>query len=92
MELVAEIRGGSLDADALLGDLHMRLLNAAETVADIGSGDAPAAEVWNQLEQRLRSTPNAYDPRRLLGQDHLLLLGEVCQLSDERKFRWGIHA
>lgn len=89
---VAEIRGSSVDADALLGDLHMRLLNTAETVTDIVVGDAPAAEVWSELEQRLRSTPQAFDPRRLLGQDHLLLLGEVCQLSDECKFWWGLHA
>jgi len=85
-------RDASLDADALLGDLDMRLLNAAETIADTVRSDAPEAEVWSRLEERLTSAPNAYDPRAVLSQDHLLLLGEVCQLSDECKFRWGIHA
>lgn len=90
---MAELRGGSLyDVDAMVADLHLRLLTAAEAVADVVSAAAPAAEVWNQLEQRLGANAAAYDPRRLLGQDHLLLLGEVCQLSDECKYRWGVRA
>ena len=90
---VAEVRTGSLyDVDALVADLHFRLLNAAEAVADVFATNAPAAAVWNHLEQRLSANPNAYDPRSVLSQDHLLLLGEICQLSDECRFRWGIDA
>lgn len=90
---MAELRGGSLyDIDGLVADLHLRLLTAAEAVAEAVSGNAPAAQVFNQLEGRLSANPAAYDPNRVLGQDHLLLLGEVCQLSDECKYRWGVRA
>jgi hypothetical protein len=89
---VAEIRGASLiDVDAMLDDLHLRLLDAAETVAETVTASAPAAAIWNELGQRLSANPSAYDPRSMLAQDHVLLLGEVCQLSDECKFWWGAH-
>lgn len=54
---VAEERGRSLfDVDALLADLEMRLLNVAETVADVVDTPAPAPPVWDELERRLGST------------------------------------
>lgn len=90
---VAELRGRSLyDVEAVMGDLHLRILDAAESVAETVQIERPAAEVWNQLGLRLSANPSAYDPRGVLSQDHLLLLGEVCQLSDECKFRWGVNA
>jgi hypothetical protein len=90
---VAEERGRSLfDVDALLADLHLRLLNEAESVAEIVDTPAPAPAVWDELGRRLGSNPTLYDPRGLLRRDQLLLLGEVCQLSDECKYRWGIRA
>lgn len=90
---VAEVRGRSLyDVEAVLGDLHMRILDAAESVGEAVQVEPPAAAVWNQLGQRLSANANAYDPRGVLGQDHLLLIGEVCQLSDECRFRWGVRA
>lgn len=88
---IAEARSGSLfDIDALIADLHTRLLTAAEAVAGTVTTEPPGPHVWNQLEARLSANPASYDPRRLLGQDHLLLLGEVCQLTDECRFRWGV--
>jgi hypothetical protein len=90
---VAEERGRSLfDVDAMLADLHLRVLNVAETVADVVTGATPAPAVWDELERRLGDNPALYDPQRLLRRDQLLLLGEVCQLSDECKFRWGVRA
>jgi hypothetical protein len=90
---VAEERGRSLfDVDTMLGDLQMRLLNVAETVAEVVSDARPAPAVWNELEARLGANPSLYDPQRLLRRDQLLLLGELCQLSDECKYRWGIRA
>jgi len=90
---VAEERGRSLfDVDALLADLHLRLLNEAESVADVMDAPTPAPAVWDELGRRLGGNPPLYDPQRLLRRDQLLLLGEVCQLSDECKFRWGLRA
>jgi len=48
--------------------------------------------LWNELERRFGDNPALYDPQRLLRRDQLLLLGQVCQLSDECKFRWGVRA
>jgi hypothetical protein len=86
---VAEVRGRSLfDVDAILDDLHLRLQNVADSVAEATATDPPAAVVWSELEQRLSASPASYDPHSVLSQDHLLLLGEVCQLSDECNFQW----
>jgi hypothetical protein len=76
----------------MLADLHLRLEYVAEAVAGAASTTPPAAEIWNELEGRLSANPGAYDPHGILSQDHLLLLGEVCQLSGECKFWWGVHA
>ena len=89
----AEARGASLyDAEVLIADLHLRLQSVADSVAETVSSATPAAEIWDRLEGRLSTNPAAYDPSRLFGQDHILLLGEICQLSDECKFRWGVGA
>ncbi len=90
---IAEVRGRSLlDVEPVLTDLQLRLQNAADSVAEASSADPPAAEIWSQLEQRLAVNPAAYDPHSVLFQDHLLLLGHVCQLSDECRFWWGARA
>lgn len=90
---VAEVRAGSLyDVEPLIGDLRMRLTNVAQTIEETNAGDPPGPAIFGRLEERLSSSPASYDPRRVLGQDPLLLLGEICQLSDECKFGWGLHA
>jgi hypothetical protein len=90
---VAEERGRRLfDVDAMLADLELRLLNVAETVAEVVDVAAPAPAVWDELERRLGANPQLYDPGHLLRRDQLLLLGQVCQLSDECKYRWSVRA
>lgn len=90
---IAEVRAGTLyDPDQVISDLHMRLENLAQTIEEANTTDPPAPAIFAQLEERLSATPAAYDPRRLLVQDPLLLLGQICQLSDECKFEWGINA
>ena len=90
---LAEVRGRSLlDVEALLADLHLRLQNAADSVADAATATPRAPAIWDELERRFSANPSAYDPHGVLSQDHLLLLGEVCNLSDECKFWWGNRA
>jgi hypothetical protein len=90
---MAELRAGSrYHVEGMVADLHYRLENVAQAVAGAVIADEPAPVVWDRLEERLATNAAAYDPHALLGRDHLLLLGEVCQLSDECKYRWGISA
>jgi hypothetical protein len=90
---IAEVRAGTLyDPEQIIADLHMRLENVAQTVEEANTSDPPAPAIFARLEERMHATPAAYDPRNLLGQDPLLLLGQICQLSDECRIEWGAHA
>jgi hypothetical protein len=90
---IAEVRVGTLyDPEQIIADLHIRLENVAQTVEEANTSDPPAPAIFARLEERLHATPAAYDPQRLLGQDPILLLGQICQLSDECRFEWGAHA
>ncbi|MDQ6878390.1 MAG: DUF4297 domain-containing protein [Candidatus Dormibacteraeota bacterium] len=83
-----EFRASSLlDVDRLLADLEFRLLSVAKTAAATTQGVSPA--IWAAIETRLIAQPGDHDPRRILSQEPLLLLGAICQYSDECKFAWS---
>jgi hypothetical protein len=87
---ILEFRASSvLSVDDLLADLEFRLLAVARTSVAIASETPPAPAVWRAIEERLESQPNQHDPRQILRQEPLLLMGAICQYSDECKFRWG---
>ncbi|MDP9224962.1 MAG: hypothetical protein M3P18_14180, partial [Actinomycetota bacterium] len=75
-----------LDVDSLLADLEFRLLSVATTAAATAAGASPT--IWSAIETRLHTHPAHHDPRRILSQEPLLLMGAICQYSDECKFPW----
>lgn len=86
-----EFRASNLvDVNGLLADLEFRLLSVATTAAATIQGKSPA--IWTAIETRLMAHPADHDPRRILSQEPLLLLGAICQYSDECKFPWSSNA
>lgn len=86
---VAAYRASTLfDTGAVLDDLDTRLLDLARTVAEqVGSSDK-ATEIWGRLHERTHQNPSALDRRGALDADAILLLGQICDLSDRCLFRW----
>lgn len=78
--------------DDQLEDLNNRLLTVAEAVTAGINTDRAANAIWLALLAQLMATPAACDPLHLLAQDSMLLAGQVCQLSDECRFEWGVSA
>jgi hypothetical protein len=86
---LAEFRASSLNnVDNLLADLEFRLLSVAETSIALVTATPPAPAIWRAIEDRLEARPQEHDPRQILSQEPLLLMGAICQYSDECKFRW----
>jgi hypothetical protein len=77
-----------LNVDDFLADLEFRLLSVAQTSAATATATPPAPVVWQAIERRLEAQPNQHDPRQILRQEPLLLMGAICQYSDECKFGW----
>lgn len=85
----ATFRGSKLfDTGAVMDDLDKRLLDLATTVAQEVGADVSADAVWARLHERTHQNPSAFDRRKALGEDPLLLLGEICELSDRCLFGW----
>jgi hypothetical protein len=86
-----ELRSRNLrpDLDAKLADLRERLKTAADVSLSLkGKGTNPAAEVFSDLLERLGARPQTFDPGSLYHQDAALLIGGVCDLSDQCVVAW----
>jgi hypothetical protein len=78
------------DAEELLEDVRQRLLSRAVAISGkSGSLPNPASTIWSELMQVLASNRELIDKHRFFGQDVDLLMGELCELSDQCKFAWG---
>ena len=78
------------ETDALLEDLRARLLFIADgIVAKHCEEDKPAACIWLALNEYLARNAATTDPENLFRGDGVLLLGEVCELSDQCYVGWG---
>jgi hypothetical protein len=88
--MLLEYRGASpRNAERFLDDLEFRLLSVAKAAAGTSAAGAPA--IWKAIERTVRVNPTQHDPRRILSQEPLLLIGAICQYSDECKFWWTSH-
>ena len=77
-------------SDALLTDLHERLLTYAHTAAAIHkTSDRPAIGMWEYLLEKYDSHGGTIDRNNLVRADPMLLMGESCILSDQCEFTWG---
>jgi hypothetical protein len=91
VELRARDQRGTIDTE--LEDLDNRLLTAgAISLALHGSGTDPAPAVFADLMDRLVTQRESHDPRSLFHRDPMLLIGGVCQLSDECRYSWRTDA
>jgi hypothetical protein len=86
-----ELLAKSLEAeDARLVDLQERLLTTAVASASVHRGQPrAAAHVFNNLLTSVHANSGVLDPHGLFSQDPMLLLGEICELSDQCKCDWG---
>lgn len=85
----AEILSASYSGqEALLGDVRARLTIVANSVAAT-AGDPPGPTVWAGVMSRLPAEAQSVDQSRLFDADQMLLLGELCQMSDLCDFGWG---
>jgi hypothetical protein len=86
-----ELLAKSLEADdARLVDLQERLLTTAVASASVYRGQPrAAAHVFNNLLAAVHANSGVLDPHGLFSQDPMLLLGQICELSDQCKCDWG---
>jgi hypothetical protein len=80
-----------LPNDTLLEDLHERLrFMGRAVVAGLGESPTPADAVWAGVMAQLPLQAAMLDPNRLFNADPMLLMGQLCQVSDLCRFDWGI--
>jgi hypothetical protein len=86
-----EVLAGEMFDDGVLEDLKTRLLVRAHGLIDEhGAGKKPAAAIWNRLLQMLSEQCTVIDSRGVFTRDPDLLLGQICDLSDQCRSGWGI--
>ena len=86
-----EVRSSTVneDVDERFEDLEKRILLACgQSLIAVGSTKLPADAVFNDLLTRFATHPQAHDPAKLFRQDHALLMGGACNLSDACRFEW----
>jgi hypothetical protein len=84
----AEILASRLDASALLQDLQTRVLTVGNRAAGLVQPGTTGNQVWNGAASLFSAEADRIDRHRLLGQDDMLLLGELCEVSDQCRFNW----
>lgn len=80
----------STEQQKKLADLQERLRFRATSICAAASANPPGPTVWENLQAALHAAPQAIDPNGVLQQDPLLLMGEVCELSDQCLVNWGV--
>ena len=86
----AQMASGNLEDD-VLEDLRLRLeIIANSAIAQCADAASPADMVWDRLLQQLLATPATVDRRSSFDRDPMLLLGEVCEMSDQCRVGWGV--
>jgi hypothetical protein len=86
-----EVLAAEMFDDNVLEDLKTRLLIRAHGLIDEhGTGRKPAATIWNQLLQVLSQQCSVIDSRGVFTKDPDLLLGQICNLSDQCRSGWGV--
>lgn len=77
--------------DERKADVRMRLEASANAIVQKHSVDVkPAPKAWAELLDTLQARPETFDPHRVYNRDPFLLLGAVCDLTDECLVDWGV--
>lgn len=87
----AKLRSSQIyDSEAKLEDVARRLTTlAASVVSAHSTDDYPARRAWDRVRGELMNHPDQYDPWSVFDQDPFLLLGYLCQLTDDCRSDWG---
>ena len=89
----AELLASSLfNPAAAIDDVRARLKLLGNSVVATVNAEPPGPGVWAAVMSRLGGEAQAVDPARLFGADQMLLLGELCEVSDLCQFGWGAGA
>lgn len=81
---------GISSADDNLEDVFVRLETEVWALVATNVGrEAIGNHVWAAMLDTLRMRPADFDPRRVFSQDGFLLMGAVCEASDECRISWG---
>lgn len=76
--------------DRRLDDLHERLITEVVASTSLHRGQLnAAAHVFKDLLASVHANRASLDPNSLFAQDPMLLLGEICELSDQCRTDWG---
>jgi hypothetical protein len=84
-----ELSSGLSDPDAQFTDLDIRALTVANATAGVVTSTPPGPAVFKSLLDQFLQNPATVDPKGILAQDGMLLLGRLCELSDQCRFGWG---
>ena len=84
------VSGDAFGESPVMQDVQKRLLiNANSIEVKHSEKSKPANHIWNELLDIVKKDAMQLDPNTLFNQDGFLLLGEICELSDKCKARWG---
>jgi hypothetical protein len=88
----AEILSSGLFAEEeRFNDVQLRLQMLANAIVEqYDEANKPAKIIWKSLLNELDNRSATVDPNRLYFQDAFLLLGAICELSDQCKIDWGV--
>ncbi|MFC1614465.1 dsDNA nuclease domain-containing protein [Gemmatimonadota bacterium] len=75
-----------------LEDVRIRLISTVEEVKGNPpeSSSSPASRIFSGLRDTLKKSIAEVDPHRIFGRDCDLLLGEICELSDQCETDWSL--
>lgn len=93
----ASIRIAQISSLSLFGeekqieDVGLRLVTLSDSVIQKHVDEkTPARKAWDEVLQRLEGNPGYVDPNQIFRQDPYLLLGFVCELTDDCRITWGV--
>jgi hypothetical protein len=76
--------------EELIEDLNQRLEILAQAKNALHrSSPTPANEIWDDLLTELTANAGSFDRNNIFDSDPMLLLGQICKLSDDCKIYWG---
>jgi hypothetical protein len=86
---LASASPGSVKA-AQLEDVRERLFHRATGIIEQHREQPQAAvQIWNELMKVLGTEAVQLDPNQVFNQDQMLLMGQICEISDECRTDWG---
>jgi len=85
------LASGFLNEDKKIIDVQIRLETLTNSIVEHYEDlEKPAKTIWREVLDELTKKKESVDPNRIYRQDPYLLLGAICNLSDECRIDWGV--